>query len=111
MQLTRNKLRSLILETMRFSDTAEGQQRSRAEALRRFYQLSDRLKGIYNSPRSWDQAPLEKKLGDLIDVERGKLMSMKNPETGRGFLEGELDDIKNMDYDEFDLFMTYLDKD
>jgi hypothetical protein len=111
MKITRHQLRSFITETINYAQTAQGQQRARHDSLHRFYQLSDRLRGIYNSPRSWDQEPLERKLHDLIDAERRKLMSMVNPETNREFLETELDSIKNMDYEEFDLFMTYIDKD
>jgi hypothetical protein len=109
--LSRKLINKLIKETIRYDQTVEGQQRARYDSLHRFYQLSDRLRGIYNSPRSWDQEPLERKLHDLIDTERRKLMSMVNPETNREFLETELDSIKNMDYDEFDLLMTYIDKD
>ena len=111
MKITRKKLRQLIEEAVSYNETAEGRKIARSESLHHFYRLSNRLKNIYNSHRSWDQAPLEKKLSKMIDVERSKLMSVINPETGSGFLEDELNAIKNMNYEEFDLFMTYIDKD
>jgi hypothetical protein len=126
MRLTRNLLRKLIIETVRryglgrprpdsafsilpdtdpevniirvIQNLDQPGRRLLERSLYVFYQLVKKLDSIYDHHRSYDRADDEASLIRHIDSSRKELYRM-------GIKPGTLNDLKELDYDEFDDLM------